>query len=153
MLKIPLGKCKKQVQIQNFIKKVTKISTRNNFVVVFISSFRGNNPNVTWGTTGGGVCISSDICFAKYKEEPGAAGSTFDGEWGTRWWRDVDGGAENKEWAVSVGEDGNVGVHGDVTGDKSGSGRIDCGWNFSWDECGVSDEEGREVGEVMSLVG
>ena len=25
--------------------------------------------------------------------------------------------------------------------------------NFSWDDCGVSDEEDLEVGEVMSLVG
>ena len=39
------------------------------------------------------------------------AASTFDGGWGTIWWQDVDGGAENKEWVVGVGEDGKVGVH------------------------------------------
>ena len=26
-------------------------------------------------------------------------------------------------------------------------------WNFSWDNCGISDEEDTEVGEAMSLVG
>ena len=52
---------------------------------------------------------------------------------------------------MSVGEDGNVVVHGDVTWDRSG--RLYYGWNFSWDECGVWDEEDSEVGEVMNLVG
>ena len=88
--------------------------------------------------------------FATYKEGPGVAGSTFDGVWGTRRWWDVDRGTEDEEWAVSVGEDGNVVVHGDVTWDRSG--RLYYGWNFSWDECRVWDEEDREVGEVMSLV-
>ena len=47
---------------------------------------------------------------------------------------------------MRVGEDRKVGVHGDVTVDKSGSGMLDGGWNFSWDDCAV-------VGQVMSLVG
>ena len=55
---------------------------------------------------------SSVTCCTTCKEESGVAGSTFDGEWGMRWWQDVDGGAENKEWVVSVGEDGKVGLHG-----------------------------------------
>ena len=58
-----------------------------------------------------------------------------------------------QEWAVGVGEDGKVGVYGDVTVGRSGSGMLDGSWNFSWDECGVSDKEDTEVGEVMSLVG
>ena len=65
----------------------------------------------------------------------------------------LDGGAENKQWSVGVGEDGRVGVHGDVTVDRGGSGMLDGGWNFSWDDCGVSVEEDAEIGEVMSLVG
>ena len=64
-----------------------------------------------------------------------------------RWWRDVDGRPENKGWAVGVGEHVNVEVHGNVTGDRSGSGRLDSGWNFGWNECGVSDEKGRVVAE------
>ena len=51
---------------------------------------------------------------------------------------------------MRVGEDGKVGVHGDVTVDRSGSEMLDGGWNFSWDDCGVSNEENAEVGEVMS---
>ena len=47
---------------------------------------------------GGDICTSSVTCCATCKEEPGVAGSTFDGGWGTRWWQNVDGGAENKEW-------------------------------------------------------
>ena len=58
-----------------------------------------------------------------------------------------------QEWAVGVGEDGKVGVYGDVTVGRSGSGMLDGSWNFSWDDCGVSDKEDTEVGEVMSLVG
>ena len=54
---------------------------------------------------------------------------------------------------MGVGEDGKVGVHGDVTVDRSGSGMVDGGWNCIWDDCGVSVEEDAEVGEVMSLVG
>ena len=54
---------------------------------------------------------------------------------------------------MGVGEDGNVGVHGDVAEDKNGSGRLDCDWVECWDECWVSDEEDREVGKVISLVG
>ena len=56
-----------------------------------------------WGTTGGYIYIFSVMCCATYKEEPGVAGSTFDGQWGARWCQDVDGGAENDEWAVSCG--------------------------------------------------
>ena len=41
---------------------------------------------------------------------------------------------ENEWWAVGEGEDGNVGVHGDVTGGRGGSGRLDRCWNFNWDE-------------------
>ena len=95
----------------------------------------------------------STYCCATYKEKPGVAGSTFDRGWGKRWWRDIDGGAENEEWAVRIGEVGKVGVHGNVTVDRSGSGVLDGGWNFSWDDCGVSDEEDAEVGGVMNLVG
>ena len=54
---------------------------------------------------------------------------------------------------VGVKKDGKVGVHGDVTVDRSGSGMLDGGWNCIWDDCGVSVEEDAEVGEVMSLVG
>ena len=54
---------------------------------------------------------------------------------------------------MGVGKDGKVGVHGDVTVDRSGSGMLDGGWNCIWDDCGVSVEEDAEVGEVMSLVG
>ena len=113
------------------------------------------SPHATWGTTGGDICISLVTCYATDEEEPGVAGSTFDGGWGTRWWQDVDAGAENEEGAVGVGveEDGKVGVHGDVTVDWSGSGMLNGGWNFSWDDHGVSDEEDAEVGEVMNLVG
>ena len=64
----------------------------------------------------------------------------------TRWWQDIDGRAENEEWVVLVRGDRKVGVHGDVTVDRSGSGMLDGGWNFSWDDCAV-------VGQVMSLVG
>ena len=38
---------------------------------------------------------------------------------------------------MGVGKDGKVGVHGDVTVDRSGSGMLDGGWNFSWDDCRV----------------
>ena len=87
------------------------------------------------------------------KEEPGVAGSAFDGGWGTRWWWDAGRGAENEGWAVGVGENRNVGVHGDVKVCRSGCGMLNDGWNFSWDDCRVSDEEDTKVGEVMSLVG
>ena len=60
-------------------------------------------------------------CCATCKEESGVVGSTFDRGWGTRWWQDVDGRAEYKEWVVGVGEDGKVGVYGEeVTADISG---------------------------------
>ena len=95
----------------------------------------------------------SVTCCEICKEEPGVAGSTFDGGWGTRWWRDVNRGAENEEWAVGVEEDGKVGVHGNVTVGRSGSGMLDGGWSFIWDDCGISDEEDSEVDEVKSLVG
>ena len=99
---------------------------------------------------GGDICTSSVTWCTTYKEE---AGSTFDGRWGMRWWQVVDGGVENKEWAVGVGEDGKVGVYGDVTVDRKGSEMLGGGWNFSWDGCRVSVEEDAEVGKVMSLVG
>ena len=92
-------------------------------------------------------------CCGTCKEESGVAGSTFDGGWGTRWWQDVDGGAENKEWVVGVRKDGKVGVHWDITVDRNGSEMLDGGWNCIWDECGGSVEDDAEVGEVMNLVG
>ena len=55
-----------------------------------------------WGTTGGDICTSSVTCCITCKEQPGVAGSTFDGGWGTRWCQNVDGGAKNEGWAVSV---------------------------------------------------
>ena len=101
MLKASLGRFKKQSTNSKLHKKSKKrISTRNNFVVVFASKFRCINPRVTLGTTGGDTCTSLVTCCATYKEELEFAGSTFDGGWGTRWWRDVDGEAENEEWAV-----------------------------------------------------
>ena len=54
---------------------------------------------------------------------------------------------------MGLGEDGNVGVHGDVTGDRSESRMLDGGWNFCWDDSWVSDEEDTKLGEVMRLVG
>ena len=45
--------------------------------------------------------------------------------------QDVDGDAEDKEGVVGVGEDGQVGVHRDVTVDRSGSGMLDGGRKFS----------------------
>ena len=54
---------------------------------------------------------------------------------------------------MAVGVDGEVGVYGDVTVDKSGSEMVDGGWNCIWYDCGVSVEDDAEVGEVMSLVG
>ena len=51
------------------------------------------------------------------------------------------------------GENRKVGGHGDFTVDRSESGMLDVGWNFSWDDCGISDEEDTKVGEVISLVG
>ena len=53
---------------------------------------------------------------------------------------------------VGVGEDGKVGAHADVTVDRNGSGMLDGGWSFSWDDCRVSVEEDVEVGKVMSSV-
>ena len=59
-------------------QKVTKkILGKNNFIVVFTNKFRVFNPHATWGTTGGDVCISSVMCCATCKEEPGVAGSTL----------------------------------------------------------------------------
>ena len=128
------------------------IHTRSNFVVVFASRFRYINPHAMW-CTAGDIWTSSVTSCATCKEESGVAGSIFDGGWGTRWWQDLDGGAENKDWVVSVGEDGKVGVHGDFTLDRSGSGMVDSGWNCIWDDCRVSVEEDAEVDEVMSVVG
>ena len=81
-------------------------------------------------------------CCAAHKEEPGVPGSIFHRGWGTRWWR-----------AVVVGQDGKVGVHGDVTVGRSGSEMLVDDWNFSWDGCRESDEKDADVGEVRSLVG
>ena len=135
---------------KNLPRKIQKkTNSRNNFIAIFASKSGGINPPATWGTTEGDVCISSFMCCATYKEEPGVVGSTFDGGWGTRWWWDV----ENGEWAVSVGEDGNVVVHGDVAGDIGGSEMLNGGSKFSWDDFGVSDEEDTEVGEILSIVG
>ena len=53
---------------------------------------------------------------------------------------------------MGVGEDGKLGIYGDVTVERSGGGMLDWGWHFSWDDGGVSNEEGVEVGEVMILV-
>ena len=61
-----------------------------------------------------------------------------------RLWQDVDGGAKNTKWVVGVGEDGKR-VHGEVTVDRSGSRMLDGGWNFSWDDCGVSVEKDAEL--------
>ena len=137
MSKISLRKYKRPSKNSKLHKKSKKrIPTRNNFVIVFASKFRCINPHATWGISGGDICTSSVTCWATCEEVPGIAGSTFDGGWGTRWWQDVDGRAENEEWAVGVGEDGKVGVYGDVTVDRSGSGMLDGGWNFIWDHCG-----------------
>ena len=133
-------------------KSKKRIPTRNNFIVVFASKFRCINSHATWGTTGSDICTSSVTCCATCKEEH-VAGSTFDGGWGTRWWQDVDGGAENDGWAVGVGEDAKVVVYGDVTVDRSGSWMLDGGGNFIWEDCGGPVEEDVEVGEVMSLTG
>ena len=54
---------------------------------------------------------------------------------------------------MGVGEDGRVGVPGNVIVDRSESGMLDGGWNFSWDDCRVTVGEDAEFGEVMSLVG
>ena len=154
MSKASLGKYNRPSKNSKLYKKSMKrIPTRNNFVVAFASKFRCISPHATWGTAEGDICTSSVTCCLTCKEESGVAGSTFDRGWGMRWWQGVDGGAENKECVESVGEDGKVGVHGDVTVDRSGSGMLDGGWNFTWDDCGVSVEEDAEVGEVTSLVG
>ena len=52
---------------------------------------------------------------------------------------------------MGVVKDGKVGVHGDVTVGRSGSGMVDGGWNCIWDDSGVSVKEDAEVGEIMSL--
>lgn len=142
-----LGKYKTTSKYSNCIKKVTK-NSKNNFVFVLVSKFRGISPYATWDTTGGSACTFSVMC-CDYKEGTRVAGNTLNGGWGMKWWRDVDG-VEGEGWAVGVGEDGNVGLHKDVTGDRSG--RLDCGWNVSWDECGNWDDEDTEFGEVMNWV-
>ena len=122
MSKASLGKHNRPSKNSKLYKKSMKrIPTRNNFVVAFASKFRCINPHATWGTAEGDICTSSVTCCLTCKEESGVAGSTFDRGWGMRWWQGVDGGAENKECVESVREDGKVGVHGDVTVDRSGS--------------------------------
>ena len=80
MSKTSLRKYKKSSTNSKLYKKSNKrIPTRKNFVVVFASKFRGINPHATYGTTEGGVCISSAVRCATYKQESGDAGSTFDG--------------------------------------------------------------------------
>ena len=112
MSKTSPGKYKRPSKNSKLYKKTEKrIHTRSNFVVIFASKFRCINPHATCGTAGD-ICTFSVTCCATCKEESGVAGSTFDGGWGMRWWQDVDGGVENKEWVVDVGEDGKVGVHG-----------------------------------------
>ena len=44
--------------------------------------------------------------------------------WGAE--NDLDAGRENEGWAVGVRDDGNVWVHGDDTGDRSGGEILDC---------------------------
>ena len=46
---------------------------------------------------------------------------------------------------MGVGEDGNVGVLGNVTGDRRGKWILDDDWNFSWDDLGVSDEKEQKL--------
>ena len=141
MSKTFLGKQKKPNTNSKLYKKSKKrIPARNNFVVVFANKLDvlTHMPRE----------VRQEVIIAFLHLEL----QVVDGGWGTRWWRDIDGGAENEEWAVFV-EDGKVGVHGDVTVDRSGSGMLDGGWNFSWDDCALSDEEYTEVDEVMSLVG
>ena len=65
---------------------------------------------------------------------------------------DKDGGVKGDDgWAVGVGQDENLGEHAYVTRNRSG--RIDCGWNFSWDEWRDSVKKDRVVGEVISWIG
>ena len=152
MSKTSLGKSKRPSKNSKLYKKSKKrIHTRSNFVVVLASKFRWINPHATCGTAGD-ICASSVTCCATCKEESGFAGSTSDGGWDTRWWQNMDGGTENKEWVVGVGEDRKVGEHKDVTVDRSGSGMLDGGWNCMWDDSRVSVKEDAEVGEVMNLV-
>ena len=53
--------------------------------------------------------------------------------------RDVGRGAEHEGWAVVVRDDGNVGEHGDITGDRSADGILDGGLSLSWDDPRNSD--------------
>ena len=104
MSKTSLEKYRKPSKNLKLYKRSKKrIHTRSNFVVVFASKFRRINPHAMWDTAGD-ICTSSVTCCATCKEEFRVAGSTFDEGWGTRWWQDVDGGAENKEGGVGVGE-------------------------------------------------
>ena len=134
-------------------KKCKKIiPTRSDFTTVFASTFRSIDSYGTWGNTGGDICISSAMCSTTYKKELGVAGSTFDGGWVTTWWQDVGGAAENgvscecrRRWKSRCTWRCIV--------DKSGSGIPDGDWNFSWDDCGVWNEEEIEVDEIISLLG
>ena len=153
MSKTSLGKYKRPSKNSKLYKKSKKrIHTRSNFVVVFARKIRCINQHATW-CTASDICTSSVTCYASCKEESGVAGSTFDGGWDKRWWQDVDWGVESKEWVVGVGQDGKVGVHGDVIVDRSGCGMLDGCWNCIWNDRGVSVEEDAEVGKVMNLVG
>ena len=68
---------------------------------------------------------------------------------GWRWGREEDG---EKQKVVVAGEDedGNLGFNEDSTGNRSG--RLDWGWNFSWDECGVSGGKNGDVCEGISWI-
>ena len=98
MSKNSLGKYEKaSTNSKLYKKRKERITIRNNFVVAFVSRLRCINPLSTWAKTGGDICISLVTCCATYKEELGVAGITFDGEWGTGWWQDEDGGTEYEE--------------------------------------------------------
>ena len=93
MSKTSLGKYKRPSKNSKLYKKSKKrIHTRRNFVVVFASKFKCINLHATLGTAGD-ICTSSVTRYATCKEEYGAAGSTFDGGWGTSWWQDIARGA------------------------------------------------------------
>ena len=127
MSKTSRGKYKRPSKNSKLNRKSKKrIHTRSNFAFSLATKFKCINPHATWGTAGD-ICTSSVTSRATCIEESRVSGSTFDGGWDTRWWEDVDGGAENKEWVAGVGEYGKVGVHGDVTVDRSWSGMVESG--------------------------
>ena len=56
----------------------------------------------------------------------------------SRWGRQVDGD-KGKDVGAGEDEDENVGLNEDAAGKRGGG--LDLGWNFSWNECRVSDEK------------